>query len=201
MNKLSQFMHQPTVTHQPVVKRVLQYLKGTITHSLLHQQSPLHLHAFVNANKAGDPKDHTSACVNVIFLGVNLISQSSKKQRTVVRFSTKAYRAIVFTTIEIIWLMNLFSELRLSLSSTPTIYCDNINATYLYTNLVFHSSMKHVAIDFYLICDQVSKNLLQVSYLHTNDQLFYSFTKALPRKQFYRHRSKPLLVMNMIRGR
>lgn len=97
--------------------------------------------------------------------------------------------------------MNLFSELRLSLSSTPTIYYDNISATYLYTNLVFHSSMKHVAIDFYFICDQVSKNLLQVSYVHTNDQLFDSFTKALPQKQFYRHRSKPLLVMNMIRGR
>lgn len=74
INKLSQFMHQPTVIHWPVVKRVLRYLKGTITYSLLHQQSPLHLHAFVNANKVGDPKDHTSTFVYVIFLGVNLIS-------------------------------------------------------------------------------------------------------------------------------
>lgn len=37
VNKLSQFMHQPTQTHLSALNRVLQYLKGTFFHDLYIQ--------------------------------------------------------------------------------------------------------------------------------------------------------------------
>ena len=97
---------------------------------------------------------------------------------------------ITSTVVEISWLMNVFFELHLSLPLTPMIYYDNIGATYFCVNPVFHSRIKHIAIDFHFIRDQVSKKLLCISHVHTNNQLAGSLTKAFPRKEFHRHRSK-----------
>ncbi|KAJ8769224.1 hypothetical protein K2173_000999 [Erythroxylum novogranatense] len=51
VNKLSQYMHTPTTEHWTFVKRLLRYLCRTINEGLqLHRQSPLHLHAFSDAD-------------------------------------------------------------------------------------------------------------------------------------------------------
>ena len=50
--------------------------------------------------------------------------------------------------------------------------------------------MKHVAIDFFFVRDQVARQQLRVAHVHTKDQLADSLTKALPRKQFTDHRFK-----------
>ena len=42
----------------------------------------------------------------------------------------------------------------------PTIFCDNIDITQLCSNLVFHSCIKHVTIDFHSICDKVQNGAL-----------------------------------------
>ncbi|GKV48047.1 hypothetical protein SLEP1_g54882 [Rubroshorea leprosula] len=47
VSRLSQYMHQPTDLHWQALKRVLQYLRGTIYHGLLlRPQSSLSLHAY-----------------------------------------------------------------------------------------------------------------------------------------------------------
>ena len=100
------------------------------------------------------------------------------------------YRVVATTTVEINWVQNLLYELQAQYPSTPTIYYDNVGATYVCTNTVFHSRMKHIAIDFPFVRDQVSKKLLHVSHIHTSDQLADSLTKPLPRFQFLNHCSK-----------
>ncbi|XP_049379787.1 uncharacterized protein LOC125844514 [Solanum stenotomum] len=55
VNKLSQFMHQPSHTHWQAVKRLLRYLKSTIHHGLLfHHGSNAALHVYTDADWAGD---------------------------------------------------------------------------------------------------------------------------------------------------
>ena len=39
VNKLSQFMHRPTINHWNAVKRVLRYLKGSLNHGLFIRRS------------------------------------------------------------------------------------------------------------------------------------------------------------------
>ena len=67
VNKLSQFMHSPTDEYWQAAKRVLRYLAGTTTHGVfLRRQNNLSLHAFSDADWAGDV-DSTNAYV--IYLG------------------------------------------------------------------------------------------------------------------------------------
>ncbi|KAK9059497.1 hypothetical protein SSX86_020199 [Deinandra increscens subsp. villosa] len=54
VNKLAQFMHQPTQTHWQALKRLLRYLKGTVYHGLfLNKKSPLTLAAFSDSDWGG----------------------------------------------------------------------------------------------------------------------------------------------------
>ncbi|KAL5767743.1 hypothetical protein ACOSQ2_014526 [Xanthoceras sorbifolium] len=50
--------------------------------------------------------------------------------------------------------------------------------------------MKHVAIDFFFVRDQVARQQLRVAHVNTKDQLADSLTKALSRKHFQDHRFK-----------
>ncbi|BBH05152.1 transposable element gene [Prunus dulcis] len=50
VNQICQFMHTPTVLHMQAAKRILRFLKGTITHGLLFRKSSLHLSAYSDAD-------------------------------------------------------------------------------------------------------------------------------------------------------
>lgn len=151
ITRLSQFMHQPTMEHWQAAKRVLRYLAGTRNHGIfLHKNSSLTLHVFSDVDWTGDTHDYVSTNAYIIYLDRNLISWSSKKQKGVARSSTEAeYRYVANTASEVTWLCSLLSELGLTLVVPPVIYCDNVEATYLCANPVFHSRMKHIALDYH----------------------------------------------------
>ncbi|CAL2245723.1 unnamed protein product [Prunus armeniaca] len=98
VNQVCQFMHSPTTTHGQEVKRILRYLKFTFDHGLWYKPGPLQLSAYSDADYARDPDSRHSTGGYCIFLGFNLISWSSKKQKTVSRSSTEAeYRQLAYT--------------------------------------------------------------------------------------------------------
>lgn len=118
----------------------------------------------------------------------------SRKQRSVVRSSTEAeYRAVAASAAKLAWVQSLLLLGELEISLTPVIYCDKTGATYLCANPVFHSRMKHIAIDYHFVRDKVW--LLQVS--HVSTKVIYNadaLTKSLSRQRFSLLRSKPLIL-------
>lgn len=75
VNKLSQFMHKPTDIHWLAAKRVLRYLAGTYTSGIfLSRHSSPSLHAFSDADWAGNKDDYTSTGAYVVFLGQHPIA-------------------------------------------------------------------------------------------------------------------------------
>ncbi|CAH1433125.1 unnamed protein product [Lactuca virosa] len=86
----------------------------------------------------------------LVYLGSNIISWRSTRQKSVSRSSTEAeYKALANTAAELSWAKNLLTELGISPSSTPIIHCDNTSATYLCANPIYHSRMEHVALDYH----------------------------------------------------
>ncbi|KAK0592419.1 hypothetical protein LWI29_018829 [Acer saccharum] len=111
---------------------------------------------FEEQTKVGNQDDCTFISAYVIFLGMNVISWCSRKQRSIAQSLTKAeYRAVALAVAEVIWLSNLLQELSIVDANPSTIYCENVGTTYLCYNLVFHSRMKHVAIDFHFVRERV----------------------------------------------
>lgn len=171
INKLSQFMHRPTTQHWSVIKHLLRYLQSGTHHGLfLHWHSQFLLHGFSDANWANNPNDRTSTRAHVTFLGHNTILWSLKKQRIVFHSSIEVEcYAIAFIMTEIMWLQSLLYKLGIYLPMIPTIYCDNISATYLCANSVFYSCMKHIALDFHLVWEKMQSGTIQVSHVSSNN--------------------------------
>ena len=87
---------------------------------------------------------------------------------------------------------SLLLELRLPLPISPILWCDNIGATYLAADPVFHSRMKHVEIHYHFVRELVNSKQLLIGYVSTKDQLVDLLTKALPKQRFLHLKSKPL---------
>lgn len=131
----------------------ISYLCDTLNHGIfLHKYNLVSLHAYSDANWAGNKDDCIYTSAYIVYLSYHHISLSSKKQRTIACSSTKAkYRSVATAALEINWVCPLLTELGVSLPTPLVIYCDNVGAIYLCSNPIFHSRMKHVAIDYHFI--------------------------------------------------
>ena len=100
------------------------------------------------------------------------------------RSSTEAeYKALANATAELIWLEALIRELGVSLLDKPCLWCDNLGATFLSANPVFHARTKHIEIDFHFVRERVARKQLEVRFISSKDQIADGFTKTLcPKK-------------------
>jgi histone deacetylase 1/2 len=192
VNRVCQFMHAPTDSHWVVVKCILRYLKGTASYGFhITRGSSFALHGFTDADWAGSIDDRKSTGGYLVFFGQTLISWKSGKQRTVARSSTEAeYKALIDGTAEVIGLQYLLTDLQVPSVSAPTIWCDNLGATYLSANPIFHARTKHVEVDYHFVRDRVAKKEIQIRFVPSRDQLVDVFTKPLPVASFTAFRFK-----------
>ncbi|KAL5550465.1 hypothetical protein UlMin_000641 [Ulmus minor] len=100
INKACQFMQQPTLAHWLSVKRILHYLKGTMQDGLLISPlTNLTIEGFTCADWGAQPDDRRSSSGYLIYLGGNLVSWSSTKQKVVSRSSAESeYRGLALAT-------------------------------------------------------------------------------------------------------
>ncbi|KAI5334153.1 hypothetical protein L3X38_024286 [Prunus dulcis] len=114
VNQVCQFMHQHITIHCLAVKRILHYLNDTFTHGLLYSPSNLYLNVDSDADYVGCLDDRRSIGGYCVYFDTNLISWSSKKQRSVSRHSTEfEYCQLAYTAATLSWLHALFLDLHL----------------------------------------------------------------------------------------
>nr|GFA69402.1 ribonuclease H-like domain-containing protein [Tanacetum cinerariifolium] len=93
--------------------------------------------AYTDADWVGFPTTRRSTSGYCVFLGYNILLWSAKRQHTLSRSSAEAeYRGVANVVAETAWLRNLLRELHTPLLSANLVYCDNISAIYMTTNLI-----------------------------------------------------------------
>lgn len=198
VNKVCQFLHAPTTSHMSAVKRILRFVRGTCNSGMKFSKSDSTLvSAFSDADWAGCIDDRRSTGGFAVFLGSNLISWCARKQPTVSRSSTEAeYKALANATAELMWVQKLLTELGIRHPPAARLWCDNLGATYLSANPVFHARTKHIEIDFHFVRERVAQKLLDIRLIHTGDQVADGFTKPLSVAKMKDFRSN----LNLISG-
>jgi histone deacetylase 1/2 len=153
VNKVYQYLYTPHSPHWSAVKSILCYVHSTVSHGLhLRADSSSLLSAFCDADWAGSSDDRRSMGSHAIFYGPNLVAWSARKQATVSRSSTESeYKALAKATAELIWIQSLLQKLGISQSRPPVLWCENIGATYLSSNPVFHARTKHIEVDYHFV--------------------------------------------------
>jgi histone deacetylase 1/2 len=179
VNKVCQYLAKPTTVHWEAVKRILRYIKGTVHTGLQIRKSPSTLlSVFTDADWAGNADDRRSTGGFALFFGPTLISWSARKQPTVSRSSTEAeYKALANGTAEAMWMQSLLRELFVPQYRPPVLWCDNLGATYLTANPVFHARTKHIEVDFHFVREKVAQGALDVRFVSSADQVADAFTK------------------------
>ena len=186
VTKICLFMHDPREPHLHALKRILRYVKGTISLGLLlYRSSEARLIAYSDADWAGCPTTRRSTSGHCVFLGENLISWSSKRKPVVSRSSVEAEcQGVANAVSETTWLRKLLLEMDIPIPKATIVYYDNISAIYLSSNPVQHQCTKHVEIDIHFVREKVALGQVKVLHVPSARQLADIFTKGLPSSLF-----------------
>lgn len=126
-----------------------------------------------------------------MYLGETLVSWSSKKQHVVARSSAESeYRSLAQVACELSWIESLLKEISCEAHGQTVTWCDNLSASALAANPVFHARTKHIEIDVHFIRDKVLAKELDVRYVPSSDQIADCLTKSLPQHRFEELRFK-----------
>lgn len=137
------------------------------------------LKSFVDADRAKCLVSRKSVIGYAVFFGDNLVSWKSKKQETVSGSSTESeYRALGVVSCEIMWILKVLFYLGIKNKTPVPIFYDNESAIKLVLNLVFHEKTKHFDVDFHFIRDRVSKGVVEVFKISSDNNLADIFTKG-----------------------
>ena len=180
VNQVSQHMQAPTVHHWNMVNRILKYLKGAPGQGIwMGCNKNTELVGYCDADYAGDHGDRRSTTGYCTFIGGNLVTWKSKKQKVVSMSSAESeYRAMRKLTTELIWLKALLKDLGVESSKPITMHCDNQAAIHIASNSVFHERTKHIEVDCHKVREQVGLGVILPCYTESSEQLADIFTKA-----------------------
>ncbi|GKD97596.1 retrovirus-related pol polyprotein from transposon TNT 1-94 [Tanacetum coccineum] len=108
----ARYQAKPTEKHLQAVKRIFQYLNGTINMGLWYSKdTDMSLTAYADADHAGCQDTRRSTSGSAQFLGDKLVSWSSKKQKSTAISSTEAeYIALSGCCSQILWMHSQLTD-------------------------------------------------------------------------------------------
>ena len=186
VNSLSQFMNDPRESHQGAADRILAYLKGSIGQGLLFKRgSEPSIVIYTDSDYAGSLDDSRSTSGYCSFIGGNLVTWRSKKQKEVSLSSAEAeLRALKKGVSEGMWIKDILQDLCLLPSKGMTLYSDSKSAIAMAKNPVQHERTKHARVARHYIKQSIEEGFIIPQYTPSLEQVADIFTKGIPGPQF-----------------
>ena len=143
---VGRLQYHPKKSYLVDVKRILKYLKGTMTYSLWYPRNQnLQLTAYLDVDWAIylDERKRTSG--GAFFLGDSLVAWLSKKQISISLSTTEAVYIVATTwCTQILWMIQTLADLEVKYVDPIPLHCDNTSAISMSKNPVLHSKTKHI---------------------------------------------------------
>ena len=177
-----QFMHNSSEDHMGAVFRILRYLKSSPGKGLLFSKNAhLNIEGYTDADWAENILDRKSTSGYFTFVGGNLVTWRSKKQKVVTLSSAEAdFRGMAKGLCELLWLRNLLIEVSFPPCSAMNLFCDNKAAIDIPHNPIQHDHTKHVEVDQHFIKQNLEEKIIQFPFVKSADIL----TKAISSRNF-----------------
>jgi hypothetical protein len=189
VNRLSQFLRDPSESHWQAGLRILNYLVAT-KDLKLRLGGNLVLSGYSDSDWAENRDDRRSTSAYTYRIGDGAISWKSRKQATVSLSSTEAeYKALSDSCKEGLWLQHILTELRLRPDNAIPLHVDNEGAEALAKNPEHHARTKHIHARYHFIRECVQEDNISLIHVSTKDMLADMLTKPLPRVALERHRT------------
>uniref|UniRef100_A0A2N9HID0 GAG-pre-integrase domain-containing protein n=1 Tax=Fagus sylvatica TaxID=28930 RepID=A0A2N9HID0_FAGSY len=173
--------------HMEAVTRILKYLKSSPGKGLMFSKNDhLEVEGYTDADWAGNISDRKSTSGYFTFVGGNLVTWRSKKQKVVALSSAEAeFRGMAKGLCELLWLKRLLTEIGFAPTSEMNLFCDNKAAIDISHNPIQHDRTKHVEVDRHFIKHNLETKIVQFPFVKSEDQLADILTKAVSSKEFY----------------
>ncbi|PNX58520.1 type I inositol 145-trisphosphate 5-phosphatase 12-like protein, partial [Trifolium pratense] len=185
---VARFMDRPTEIHVTAVKRIMRYLKGTLSFGIVYKsnsKTSMKLKGWCDSDYAGDLNDRKSTTSYVFMLGSGAISWSSKKQPIVTLSTTEAkYVSTAACVYQGVWLKNVLSYLKMKQVECIKIYCDNSSSIKLSKNPIMHGRCKHIDVRFQFLRDLTKDGTVELVHCRSEDQLADLLIKPLKLESF-----------------
>jgi hypothetical protein len=185
------YVENPGRAHWQALKRIMRYLRGTPTASLVYSKdSEADLVCYVDADWAGDVDTRRSTTGYLFILCGAPVCWESKRQRAIAQSTCEAeFIAAANAARANVWLRNLMEELRISDGSKPTcFYEDNQGCIALVRNPIMGRKSKHIELRYHFIREEQLQGRLEMQYCPTASQLADILTKGVDRTTFLRLR-------------
>ncbi|KAG8485839.1 hypothetical protein CXB51_019238 [Gossypium anomalum] len=189
---LSRFMHCCNEDHFRAAKRVLRYIKGTLSYGMQFCKAKrLRLVGYTDSDWAGSKDDMKSTSGYVFTLGSAIFCWSSKKQNVVAQSTAEAeYVAAAGAVNQAIWLRKILTDLNLYQEGATEIYCDNQSAVAIAKNPVFHGRTKHFSIKLHVVREMEQAHEVKLIHCSSEEQLADILTKPLGVTRFLHLRTQ-----------
>jgi len=158
---------------------------------MFSKNAHLKIEGYTDADWAGNILDRKSTSGYFTFVGGNLVTWRSKKQKVVARSSAEAeFRGMAKGLCELIWLRSLLTEVGFPPDSAMNLFCDNKAAIDISHNPIQHDRTKHVEVDRHFIKQNLEERIIQFPFVKSEDQLADILTKAVSSINFYHSLNK-----------
>lgn len=186
-NFFSQFQVCPNEEHWVHLRRVLRYVKGTLSFGLCYrgkENSPL-LEVYTDADWANETTDRRSISGAVFKVCGASVSWFSKKQTTVSLSSTEAELvALCAAACHSQWILRLLADLGRIPEGPVQFHEDNQSVIKIASNPKDSSRLKHMEVKHFYVRELLERNLIKLDYVPSTMQQADILTKGLPAPGF-----------------